>query len=70
VLARGTTLGLPGPRAAGLPHLEELRGDDRHGVPCYLLHGERSSGQYSSGTLVGAGESLGIGIDGFSATGT
>jgi heterotetrameric sarcosine oxidase gamma subunit len=43
--------------------------DDRHGVPSYLLHCERSSGQYLFDALVGAGESLGIGIDGFSATG-
>ena len=43
--------------------------DDRPGVPSYLLHCERSSGQYLFDALVGAGESLGIGIDGFSATG-
>ena len=39
--------------------------DDRAGVPSYLLHCERSSGQYLFGTLVRAGESLGIGVDGF-----
>jgi heterotetrameric sarcosine oxidase gamma subunit len=39
--------------------------DDRAGVPSYLLHCERSSGQYLSGALVSAGESLGIGVDGF-----
>ena len=35
------------------------------GVPSYLLHCERSSGQYLFGALVSAGESLGIGVDGF-----
>jgi len=39
--------------------------DDRTGVPSYLLHCERSSGQYLFGALVSAGESLGIGVDGF-----
>ena len=39
--------------------------DDRGGVPSYLLHCERSSGQYLFGALVSAGESLGIGVDGF-----
>ncbi len=39
--------------------------DDRAAVPSYLLHCERSSGQYLFGTLVSAGESLGIGVDGF-----
>lgn len=39
--------------------------DDQAGVPSYLLHCERSSGQYLSGALVSAGESLGIGVDGF-----
>jgi heterotetrameric sarcosine oxidase gamma subunit len=39
--------------------------DDQAGVPSYLLHCERSSGQYLFGTLVSAGESLGIGVDGF-----
>ena len=38
---------------------------DGAGVPSYLLHCERSSGQYLFGALVSAGESLGIGIDGF-----
>jgi heterotetrameric sarcosine oxidase gamma subunit len=38
---------------------------DGVGVPSYLLHCERSSGQYLFGALVSAGESLGIGIDGF-----
>jgi heterotetrameric sarcosine oxidase gamma subunit len=39
--------------------------DDRAAVPSYLLHCERSSGQYLFGALVSAGESLGIGVDGF-----
>jgi heterotetrameric sarcosine oxidase gamma subunit len=39
--------------------------DDRAGVPSYLLHCERSSGQYLSGALLSAGASLGIGVDGF-----
>jgi len=38
---------------------------DGAGVPSYLLHCERSSGQYLFGALVSAGESLGIGVDGF-----
>ena len=39
--------------------------DDRAGVPSYLMHCERSSGQYLFGALVSAGASLGIGVDGF-----
>ena len=39
--------------------------DDRAGVASYLLHCERSSGQYLFGALVSAGEPLGIGADGF-----
>jgi heterotetrameric sarcosine oxidase gamma subunit len=39
--------------------------DDRAGVVSYLLHCERSSGQYLFDALVSAGESLGIGVDGF-----
>jgi len=42
--------------------------DDRAGeagVPSYLLHCERSSGQYLFDALVSAGETLGIGVDGF-----
>ena len=38
---------------------------DGAGVPSYLLHCERSSGQYLFGALVSAGEELGIGVDGF-----
>ena len=43
--------------------------DDRGGVRSYLLHCERSSGQYFFGALVSAGDAFGIGIDGFSAPG-
>jgi heterotetrameric sarcosine oxidase gamma subunit len=39
--------------------------DDRAGVPSYLLHCERSSGQYLFDALVSAGESFDIGVDGF-----
>jgi heterotetrameric sarcosine oxidase gamma subunit len=38
---------------------------DGAGVPSYLLHCERSSGQYLFGARVSAGEELGIGVDGF-----
>ncbi|HCU96845.1 MAG TPA: hypothetical protein DHU96_30675 [Actinobacteria bacterium] len=43
--------------------------DDRGEIRSYLLHCERSSGRYLSGALTGAGDSFGIGIDGFSAPG-
>ena len=39
--------------------------DDQAAGPSYLLHCERSSGQYLFGALVSAGEALGIGVDGF-----
>ena len=39
--------------------------DDTGGERSYLLHCERSAGQYLFGALVSAGESLGIGVDGF-----
>jgi heterotetrameric sarcosine oxidase gamma subunit len=39
--------------------------NDRAWVPSYLLHCERSSGQYLFSALVGAGGPLGIGVDGF-----
>jgi heterotetrameric sarcosine oxidase gamma subunit len=39
--------------------------DDQAAVPSYLLHCERSSGQYLFGALVSAGQELGIGVDGF-----
>jgi len=38
---------------------------DGAAVPSYLLHCERSSGQYLFGALVSAGGSFGIGVDGF-----
>jgi len=43
--------------------------DDQAGNRSYLMHCERSSGQYLFGSLLGAGESLGIGVDGFTAPG-
>jgi heterotetrameric sarcosine oxidase gamma subunit len=43
--------------------------DDRDGTRSYLLHCERSSGQYLFDSLVSAGEPLGIGVDGFTAPG-
>jgi heterotetrameric sarcosine oxidase gamma subunit len=39
--------------------------DDRQGTRSYLLHCERSSGQYLFGTLVAAGSDFGIDTDGF-----
>jgi heterotetrameric sarcosine oxidase gamma subunit len=39
--------------------------NDRTWVPSYLLHCERSSGQYLFSALVDAGGPLGIGVDGF-----
>jgi heterotetrameric sarcosine oxidase gamma subunit len=39
--------------------------DDQAAVPSYLLHCERSSGQYLFGAFVSAGESFGIGVGGF-----
>jgi heterotetrameric sarcosine oxidase gamma subunit len=39
--------------------------NDRAWVPSYLLHCERSSGQYLFSALVDAGGPLGIGVDGF-----
>jgi heterotetrameric sarcosine oxidase gamma subunit len=43
--------------------------DDRAGTRSYLLHCERSSGQYLFDSLVSAGEPLGLGVDGFTAPG-
>jgi heterotetrameric sarcosine oxidase gamma subunit len=43
--------------------------DDRAGTRSYLMHCERSSGRYLFGSLVSAGEPLGIGIDGFTLPG-
>jgi sarcosine oxidase, subunit alpha len=41
--------------------------DDQDGVRSYLLHCERSSGQYLFGALIDAGDEFGIEIDGFVA---
>jgi len=38
---------------------------DRDGVPSYLMHCERSSGQYLFDALLDAGADLGIDVDGF-----
>jgi heterotetrameric sarcosine oxidase gamma subunit len=43
--------------------------DDRDGVPGYLLHCERSSGQYLFDAVLGAGADFGIEIDGFTSPG-
>jgi heterotetrameric sarcosine oxidase gamma subunit len=43
--------------------------DDRSGMPSYLLHCERSSGQYLFGTLLSAGRELGLDVDGFRGPG-
>jgi heterotetrameric sarcosine oxidase gamma subunit len=44
--------------------------DDRGGTRSYLLHCERSSGQYLFDALIDAGDEFGIEIDGFVATET
>ncbi len=44
--------------------------DDQDGVRSYLLHCERSSGQYLFDALVDAGDEFGIEIDGFIAPAT
>jgi heterotetrameric sarcosine oxidase gamma subunit len=43
--------------------------DDRDGTVSYLLHCERSSGQYLFDALAGAGEPFGIGVAGFQLPG-
>ena len=43
--------------------------DDQAGNRSYLMHCERSSGQYLFSSLVSAGEPLGIGVDGFTLPG-
>jgi glycine cleavage system aminomethyltransferase T len=43
--------------------------DDRDGIPGYLLHCERSSGQYLFDAVFSAGADFGIAIDGFTAPG-
>ncbi len=47
----------------------DLVRDDRDGVRSYLLHCERSSGQYLFGVLVDAGAEFGVDIDGFAGPG-
>lgn len=47
----------------------DLVRDDRAGTLSYLLHCERSSGQYLFDTLMAAGESFGIGVTGFTLPG-
>jgi heterotetrameric sarcosine oxidase gamma subunit len=47
----------------------DLIRDDQPAGPSYLLHCERSSGQYLHDSLLAAGESLGIGVDGFHGLG-
>jgi sarcosine oxidase subunit gamma len=60
----GTALRAP---VAGLA-VDIIR-DDRSGTPSYLLHCERSSGQYLFGTLLSAGRDLGLDVDGFRGPG-
>jgi heterotetrameric sarcosine oxidase gamma subunit len=48
----------------------DLVRDDRAGSMSYLLHCERSSGQYLFDALLAAGESFGIGVAGFEPPGT
>jgi heterotetrameric sarcosine oxidase gamma subunit len=60
----GTALRAP---VAGLA-VDIIR-DDRSGTPSYLLHCERSSGQYLFGTLLSAGRELGLDVDGFRGPG-
>ena len=47
----------------------DLVRDDHAGTLSYLLHCERSSGQYLFDALVAAGESFGVGITGFALPG-
>lgn len=47
----------------------DLVRDDRDGVRSYLLHCERSSGQYLFDVLVDAGAEFGVDIDGFAGPG-
>jgi len=44
--------------------------DDQAGVPSYLVHCERSSGQYLFDSLLDAGAEFGIEIDGFTLAGS
>ena len=43
--------------------------DDRAGARSYLMHCERSSGQYLFDSLISAGKPLGLDVDGFTAPG-
>lgn len=43
--------------------------DDRAGTRSYLMHCERSSGQYLFDSLISAGKPLGLDVDGFTAPG-
>ena len=43
--------------------------DDVGGIPSYLLHCERSSGQYLFDALLAAGAEFGVEIDGFEPPG-
>lgn len=47
----------------------DLVRDDRDGVRSYLLHCERSSGQYLFDVLIDAGAEFGVDIDGFAGPG-
>lgn len=47
----------------------DLVRDDREGTRSYLLHCERSSGQYLFDSLLDAGEEFGVDVDGFEAPG-
>jgi heterotetrameric sarcosine oxidase gamma subunit len=47
----------------------DLIRDDLAAGPSYLLHCERSSGRYLHDSLLAAGQSLGIGVDGFAGHG-
>lgn len=47
----------------------DLVRDDQEAVPSYLLHCERSYGQYLFGALLDAGAEFGIEVDGFPAAG-
>jgi glycine cleavage system aminomethyltransferase T len=50
--------------SAGLDARNVVR-DDRDGEISYLLHCERSSGQYLFDALIDAGDEFGIEVDGF-----
>lgn len=56
-------------RCAVAELVTDLVRDDRDGVRSYLLHCERSSGQYLFDVLVDAGAEFGVDIDGFAGPG-